>query len=87
MSERDHLLPHGDEQPTLKSSFKATVFSSKINYLLIFVPLALAFSHASDTVVFSLNFMAIIPLAKLLGFGKNGGITKSFHLNNNVNSY
>ncbi|RCH88506.1 hypothetical protein CU097_008649 [Rhizopus azygosporus] len=68
MSERDHLLPHGDEQPTLKSSFKATVFSSKINYLLIFVPLALAFSHASDTVVFSLNFMAIIPLAKLLGF-------------------
>jgi hypothetical protein len=30
----------------------------------------LFFSNSSDSVVFSLNFIAIIPLAKLLGFGK-----------------
>lgn len=72
MSEREYLLPRGEhyEEPTLKASFKALVYSSKVNYLLLFVPIALAFSHASDSVVFSLNFMAIIPLAKLLGFGK-----------------
>ncbi|KAG1055601.1 hypothetical protein G6F62_007231 [Rhizopus arrhizus] len=70
MSEREYLLPRGEhyEEPTLKASFKALVYSSKVNYLLLFVPIALAFSHASDSVVFSLNFMAIIPLAKLLGF-------------------
>lgn len=72
MSEREYLLPRGEhyEEPTLKASFKALVYSSKVNYLLLFVPIALGFSHASDSVVFSLNFMAIIPLAKLLGFGK-----------------
>ncbi|KAI8641401.1 calcium/proton exchanger [Parasitella parasitica] len=50
------------------SSLKHTVLSSKINWLLVFVPIAIIFSGASDTVVFSLNFIAIIPLAKLLGF-------------------
>ncbi|KAI9244343.1 calcium/proton exchanger [Sporodiniella umbellata] len=70
MSEREYLLPRGEneEAPTLKSSFKAFVYSSKVNYFLLFVPFALFFSHASDSVVFSLNFIAIIPLAKLLGF-------------------
>lgn len=72
MSEREHLLPHHSEEEeiTLKSSFVHTLKSSKINWLLIFVPIALAFSKSSDSVVFSLNFIAIIPLAKLLGFGK-----------------
>lgn len=72
MSEREHLLPHhSEEEPlTLKNSFKNTLCSSKINWLLIFVPIALFFSNSSDSVVFSLNFIAIIPLAKLLGFGK-----------------
>jgi Ca2+:H+ antiporter len=60
------------EEPTLWSSFKVTLFSSYINYFLIFVPIAIVFSilDASATVVFTLNFIAIIPLAKLLGFGK-----------------
>jgi Ca2+:H+ antiporter len=73
MSERELLIPqHNHEQDlTLKSSLKHTLTSSKINWLLIFVPIALAFSGASDSVVFSLNFIAIIPLAKLLGFGKH----------------
>ncbi|PHZ11627.1 calcium/proton exchanger [Rhizopus microsporus ATCC 52813] len=45
--------------------------SSYVNLFLIFVPIAIVFStliHASDTTVFTLNFIAIIPLAKLLGF-------------------
>lgn len=74
MSEREHLLPHhgqDEEDLTFMSSFKHTLYSSKINWLLVFVPIAIAFSGASDTVVFSLNFIAIIPLAKLLGFGKS----------------
>lgn len=60
------------EMPTLWSSFKVTMYSSYINYLLIFVPVAIVFSmmESSATVVFTLNFIAIIPLAKLLGFGK-----------------
>lgn len=63
---------HAEEEVTTWSSFKVTLFSSYINYFLIFVPIAIAFSvlGASDTVVFTLNFIAIIPLAKLLGFGK-----------------
>ncbi|KAG1520270.1 hypothetical protein G6F52_007823 [Rhizopus delemar] len=70
MNEREHLISQANsyEEPTLKSSLKATVFSSKVNSLLVFVPIAFVFSHASDSTVFSLNFMAIIPLAKLLGF-------------------
>lgn len=74
MSEREHLISQANsyEEPTLKSSLKATVFSSKVNSLLVFVPIAFVFSHASDSTVFSLNFMAIIPLAKLLGFGMKG---------------
>lgn len=74
MSEREHLLPHHgqeEEDLTFMSSFKHTLYSSKINWLLVFVPIAIIFSGASDTVVFSLNFIAIIPLAKLLGFGKS----------------
>jgi Ca2+:H+ antiporter len=84
MSEREHLLPHhSEEEPvTFKSSFVHTVKSSKINVLLIFVPIALAFSNASDSVVFSLNFIAIIPLAKLLGFGKESVLNISNHFIN-----
>lgn len=61
------------EAPTFWSSFKATARSSYFNVLLIFVPIALvpSFLGASDTVVFTLNFLAIIPLAKLLGYGKS----------------
>jgi Ca2+:H+ antiporter len=72
MSEHEHLLPphYEEEQVTFKSSFMHALKSSYINWLLIFVPIALAFSGASDSVVFILNFIAIIPLAKLLGFGK-----------------
>ncbi|KAG0748658.1 hypothetical protein G6F16_006660 [Rhizopus arrhizus] len=66
LGEQSHERP-----PTLWSSFKVTIKSSFINYLLIFVPIAIVFStfiKSSDTTVFTLNFIAIIPLAKLLGF-------------------
>ncbi|CDS04987.1 hypothetical protein LRAMOSA07517 [Lichtheimia ramosa] len=74
-TESSPLLPNSvshsaQDKPTIRGSLKALFFSSKFNLLLIFVPLSLAFSYggAPDTVVFSLNFMAIMPLAKLLGF-------------------
>ena len=63
----------GESAPTFWSSTKVSFTNSYFNLLLIFVPIALIFSivGASDTVVFTLNFIAIIPLAKMLGFGKN----------------
>ncbi|GAA5795167.1 calcium/proton exchanger [Helicostylum pulchrum] len=71
-NEHEPLLGQHEPQetPTIWSSFKVTMYSSYINYLLIFVPVAIAFSmmDSSATVVFTLNFIAIIPLAKLLGF-------------------
>jgi Ca2+:H+ antiporter len=47
----------------------AIVKSSWINVLLVFVPIGIA-SHFvwSPTITFIMNFLAIIPLAKLLGF-------------------
>ncbi|CEP10019.1 hypothetical protein [Parasitella parasitica] len=71
-NENQPLLGNSEahQEPTVWSSFKVTVFSSYINYFLIFVPISIAFTilGASPTVVFTLNFIAIIPLAKLLGF-------------------
>ncbi|KAI8344015.1 Sodium/calcium exchanger protein-domain-containing protein [Chlamydoabsidia padenii] len=65
-----HSGHHTQRNLTFFSSFKTTMTSSYFNILLIFVPLALvaSYTNASDPVVFSLNFLAIIPLAKLLGF-------------------
>ena len=68
------LGSHGDDHhhhPTFWSSCKTTTINSYFNILLIFVPIAIVFSFigASDSVIFTLNFIAIIPLAKLLGFG------------------
>ncbi|GBC08025.1 hypothetical protein RclHR1_07870008 [Rhizophagus clarus] len=56
--------------PTLLKSLKTTLLNSWINVLLIFIPLGyIAYGLKwSDTWVFILNFLAIIPLAKLLGF-------------------
>ncbi|KAI8068134.1 Sodium/calcium exchanger protein-domain-containing protein [Gilbertella persicaria] len=71
-NEHEPLLGNhtSQENITLWSSLKVTIYSSYINLLLIFVPISIFYSliHASATVVFTLNFIAIIPLAKLLGF-------------------
>lgn len=64
------VLHTSPSNPTLRKSFKIVLFSSKINILLIFIPLGYL-AHIfdlSDNWVFILNFLAIIPLAKLLDF-------------------
>lgn len=57
------------ENPTAYQGAMALVKSSWINVLVVFIPLGIA-SHFvwNSTVTFILNFIAIIPLAKLLGF-------------------
>ncbi|KAI4207163.1 MAG: hypothetical protein LQ346_000741 [Caloplaca aetnensis] len=47
-----------------------TLTSNPVNFLLVFVPLGIVFGaiHFNPTVVFILNFLAIIPLASLLSF-------------------
>jgi Ca2+:H+ antiporter len=61
---------HYSEPPTLLKSLKVILTVSWINVLLIFIPLGfIAYALKwSDTWVFALNFLAIMPLAKLLGF-------------------
>jgi hypothetical protein len=67
--------PYDNTTPswTLNNSLQivwATVASSAINWLLIFVPLGIVAGAvgSSPTLVFLLNFLAIIPLASLLSF-------------------
>jgi len=61
--------------PGLWSSLRAIFFSSWLNLLLLFIPVSWALNFAlpksnenKDTLVFIFSFLAIIPLAKLLGF-------------------
>jgi Ca2+:H+ antiporter len=56
--------------PTTSSSLKAIITCSPLNFLLVVIPFAFLASYfkASDTIVFILNFLAIVPLAKLLAF-------------------
>lgn len=56
-------------RPTIMSQVKA-VFGSWINLLLVFVPvgIALHYTNVEGTVVFVINFVAIIPLAAMLSF-------------------
>ncbi|GAA5933333.1 uncharacterized protein JCM15063_001286 [Sporobolomyces koalae] len=64
----EHPVKH---EPTWRASFMAIVKASWLNLLLVFIPIgwAVHFAHLNDTIVFIFNFLAIIPLAKLLGFG------------------
>ncbi|KAI9315933.1 calcium/proton exchanger [Dichotomocladium elegans] len=56
-------------EPTFRQGLLALAKSSWINMLVVFIPFGIA-SHFvwNSTVTFVLNFIAIIPLAKLLGF-------------------
>ncbi|WOO85549.1 Vacuolar calcium ion transporter [Vanrija pseudolonga] len=63
------------KSPGYVQSVKACLFSSWVNVLLVFIPIGWALhfvkhsnSKISDTAVFITNFIAIIPLAGLLGF-------------------
>jgi len=67
---RSPALRTSPTSPSLRKSFKIILFNSWINVFLVFIPLGyIAYALKwSDTWVFTLNFLAIIPLAKLLGF-------------------
>ncbi|KAF9476694.1 calcium/proton exchanger [Pholiota conissans] len=63
------------EAPSSFESLKAIILSSWMNMLLVFIPVSWALHFAlphsfanRDTIIFVFSFLAIIPLAKLLGF-------------------
>jgi Ca2+:H+ antiporter len=55
---------------TVRNQIQATIFNSYINILLLAAPIGIGLNYAgiSGTVVFVVNFIAIIPLAGLLSF-------------------
>ncbi|KAJ2160829.1 hypothetical protein GGF46_001959 [Coemansia sp. RSA 552] len=63
-----HPPPAGLKQPW--QVLRRSIFSSWINVLLLLVPVGIASHPAgfSDVAVFVINFFAIIPLAKILGY-------------------
>jgi len=74
-------------EPTTRQSLQRIVKASWVNVLLVFIPLGFIahFLKWGDTAVFLLNFFAIIPLAKLLGFAtedialRTGQVKKSIY--------
>lgn len=69
LTSRVFALFKAEGEPTWLQSFKFYLFGSYLNILLIFIPLSLL-SHNLNwdaALRFSFSFMAIIPLAKLLG--------------------
>ncbi|KAI8343648.1 Sodium/calcium exchanger protein-domain-containing protein [Chlamydoabsidia padenii] len=66
--DRDRQEAHEPPTPTYKGGFYAIMTGSWLNVLLIFIPFGII-SHFfwGPTATFVLNFIAIIPLAKLLG--------------------
>lgn len=61
--------PDAPSEISWLQSFRSALLSSKVNLLLLFVPLGIVAGELgwSDAAIFSLNFLAIIPLASLLG--------------------
>jgi Ca2+:H+ antiporter len=55
---------------TVRNQLQATIFNSWINILLLAAPvgIALNYAHIDGTVIFVVNFIAIIPLAGMLSF-------------------
>ncbi|CAG8584931.1 10515_t:CDS:2 [Acaulospora morrowiae] len=56
------------------SLIRRVLFSTKLNILLILLPFGIAshYLRFDDTIIFSINFLAIIPLAKLLELATEG---------------
>lgn len=65
----DNSEKKSNKHISIKKGLTVIFLSSWVNVLLVFVPIGIA-SHFvwSPTVTFIMNFLAIIPLAKLLGF-------------------
>lgn len=55
---------------TFWGQFRAVIFGSWVNILLIFSPIGIAlhFAHSNEIAIFVINFVAIIPLAGTLSF-------------------
>ncbi|KAF9331019.1 hypothetical protein BG006_006086 [Podila minutissima] len=68
----EHREPQtiGSQIAAIPSYLKLVLFATKINVLLVFIPLGIIADllHWSEVTIFILNFIAIIPLAKLLGY-------------------
>jgi sterol desaturase/sphingolipid hydroxylase (fatty acid hydroxylase superfamily) len=60
-----HELTQQAHEKSKKKLFKDILYSSWMNLLLVFIPvgIALHFVNVSPTVVFVMNFLAIVPLA------------------------
>ncbi|KAG2077836.1 calcium/proton exchanger [Suillus decipiens] len=59
----------GEDEPSWGESFRFLIFGTWLNVLLVFIPLSFI-SHSMDCdagLIFLFSFMAIVPLAKLLG--------------------
>ncbi|KAJ7937359.1 hypothetical protein B0H13DRAFT_2176995 [Mycena leptocephala] len=67
----DRFLRRGKSKVSFAESVKAIVFSSWLNLLLLFIPIAWAahFGKWNDTLTFVLCFLSIIPLEKLFDYG------------------
>ncbi|KAH9063878.1 calcium/proton exchanger [Lactarius vividus] len=67
---RRHRMKKLDGVPGVRKSILAILKTSWLNVLLIFIPLSWIFHFIklNNTLVFIFSFLAIIPLAKLLGF-------------------
>lgn len=63
-------LTFSSAQKSIVKTFKLTLGSSPVNYLLVFVPLGLlaGILNWSSNAIFWINFLAIVPLASLLAF-------------------
>ena len=68
VNENDEPLFSGSE-PTFLGSFKFIITSTWLNVLLVFIPFGILghYLHWPDVTVFFINFVALIPLAKILG--------------------
>ncbi|KAI9229422.1 MAG: Sodium/calcium exchanger protein-domain-containing protein [Piptocephalis tieghemiana] len=57
-------------EPTIMQSIRAFVLSSWINLLCVLIPIGFVshYLHWNGIAIFVINFMAIVPLAKLLGY-------------------
>ncbi|KAF9349493.1 hypothetical protein BGX26_012223 [Mortierella sp. AD094] len=61
---------HNHAQLSLLQCLKTVLLATKINVLLVFIPLGIIADklHWPPVAIFVLNFIAIVPLAKLLGY-------------------
>lgn len=84
----NHMDDGEYENPTAYQGAMALVKSSWINVLVVFIPLGIA-SHFvwNSTVVFILNFIAIIPLAKLLGFATEDIALRTGEVKDHTHAY